>query len=153
MGLEIERKFLVRGDAWRTGARGLPCLQGYLCRDPERVVRVRIMDQRGTLTIKGLVTGLARPEFEYAIPVSEAAELLKLCEQPVIEKTRFRIDHGGLTWEVDEFHGANEGLILAECELESEDQDVVLPDWVGEEVSRDPRYFNVNMVSRPFTSW
>ncbi|PIV81532.1 adenylate cyclase [bacterium CG17_big_fil_post_rev_8_21_14_2_50_64_8] len=153
MGWEIERKFLVRGDDWRAGARGELCRQGYLSSAPERVVRVRIMGVRANLTIKGLAVGLTRPEFEYAIPPREAEELLKLCEQPLIEKTRYRVSHAGLVWEVDEFHGANAGLVLAECELEAEEQAIIAPDWVGEDVSGDSRYFNANLVNHPFSAW
>lgn len=153
MGREIERKFLVSSDDWREGARGVLCRQGYLSSAPERVVRVRIMGDGATLTIKGVTAGLTRPEFEYAIPVAEAEELLLLCERPIVEKTRFRINHGGLIWEVDEFHGANAGLILAECELEAEDQAIIAPDWVGEDVSGDSRYYNANLVNHPFSAW
>jgi len=153
MGKEIERKYLVAGDAWRAGAEGTLYRQGYLNSMKERVVRVRTMGDAAALTIKGITTGATRLEFEYAIPLDEAGQLLDLCEQPLIEKTRYRIPHAGLVWEVDEFHGVNAGLVVAECELESEDQVVARPDWVGEEVSGDPRYFNSNLIAQPFTTW
>ncbi|MGD9547141.1 MAG: CYTH domain-containing protein [Candidatus Krumholzibacteriia bacterium] len=153
MGLEIERKYLVRGDAWRRGAVGVPFRQGYLSTVRERVVRVRTMGNRAALTVKGATRGATRLEFEYAIPVADANELLDLCEQPLIEKTRYHIPHGGLVWEVDVFHGVNEGLIIAECELEAEDQAVATPEWVGDEVTGDPRYANASLVARPYTTW
>ncbi len=153
MGLEIERKYLVRGDVWRRGAEGVPFRQGYLSRARGRVVRVRTMGDRAVLTVKGADRGATRLEFEYPIPRSDAIQMLEFCEQPLIEKTRYRIPFGGLIWEVDEFHGVNEGLIIAECELESEDQAVTRPDWVGEEVTGDPRYYNANLSARPFSTW
>lgn len=153
MGIEIERKFLVRGDAYRALAPGMACRQGYLCTDPARVVRVRVLGDRAFLTIKGAAAGASRAEFEYAIPPGDARELLNLCERTLIEKTRYTVPHGGLVWEIDEFHGANAGLVVAECELQAEDQRVDRPDWVGEEVTGDARYFNSNLVARPFTTW
>jgi len=153
MGVEIERKFLVRGDAWKTGGGGVDCRQGYLSSAVERVVRVRTMGSRARLTIKGESVGAVRQEFEYDIPVEDALSLLELCDKPLIEKTRYVIGHGGLVWEVDEFHGVNAGLIIAECELESEDQPVVLPDWIGEEVTGDFRYYNSNLVAKPYSCW
>jgi len=154
MGLEIERKFLVTGTAWKALAAGVPTRQGYLASTVDRTVRVRIAGERGFLTVKGRSQGLSRAEFEYAIPAEDAAAMLDgLCEKPLIEKTRYRIPFGGYTWEVDEFHGANAGLVVAELELESADAEPALPPWVGREVSRDERYFNVNLVKRPFTTW
>ena len=153
MNLEIERKFLVEGDAWRRHSEGVPFRQGYLNTHPERVVRVRTMGERAVLTVKGAAQGAARPEFEYEIPLADAKELLRLCEKPLIEKTRYRVESGGLVWEVDEFHGVNEGLVVAECELEAEDQAIARPDWVGEEVTDDPRYYNANLVARPYRDW
>ncbi|MFN2370316.1 MAG: CYTH domain-containing protein, partial [Candidatus Krumholzibacteriia bacterium] len=132
MGIEIERKYLVTGDAWRALGPGVPYRQGYLCTDRERVVRVRTMGQRAALTVKGLPVGATRPEFEYPIPVDDARRLLELCLQPIIEKTRYTVQAAGRTWEVDEFHGANAGLVVAECELEAADQPLRLPAWVGE---------------------
>jgi adenylate cyclase len=153
VGKEIERKFLVRGDEWRKLAAGLRYRQGYLSTVKERTVRVRTVGDRGYLTIKGITVGATRKEFEYDIPVSDAAALLELCEQPLVEKVRYRIPFAGLTWEVDEFEGANAGLIVAECELSSEDQKIEPPSWIGEEVSGDPRYFNSNLIAHPFTRW
>jgi adenylate cyclase len=155
MATEIERKFLVNGRAWRQGA-GVAYCQGYLNRDPERTVRVRIAGDRAFLTIKGSAKGakgISRPEFEYEIPVSDAEQLLPLCDGHLIQKVRYIVTHGGNTWEVDEFHGDNEGLVIAEIELASEDQPFERPGWVGQEVSDDPRYFNANLVADPFVNW
>ena len=127
--------------------------QGYLSTVKERTVRVRTVDDRGYLTVKGLTVGATRREFEYDIPADDAAVLLELCEQPLVEKVRYRIPSGGLTWEVDEFEGANQGLVVAECELASEDQRIELPPWIGEEVTGDPRYFNSNLIAHPFSKW
>lgn len=154
MGVEIERKFLVTGEAWR--ALGTPTLlrQGYLSLDPERTVRVRIDGADGTLTIKGKSRGATRGEWEYPIPVQEAAELLDtLCQQPLVEKIRHRITQGPHTWEVDEFLGANAGLVVAEIELASEEDAFDKPDWVGPEVTDDTRYFNSNLIRHPYSAW
>ncbi len=154
MGIEIERKFLVKNDNWRTAATGTQFRQGYLCLAPERTVRVRLEGDVGKLTIKGRTEGLSRAEYEYQIPAAEAAELLdSLCLQPLIEKIRYRIEHAGRSWEIDEFSGDNQGLILAELELETENAIFELPDWVGKEVSDDPRYYNARLVNNPFKSW
>ncbi len=154
MPIEIERKFLVTGNAWRTGEAGVVFKQGYLNSRKERVVRVRTMGDRGRLTVKGLNKGMQRLEFEYDIPLNDALQLLKeLCEKPIIEKTRYFRNYEGLLWEVDEFHGENEGLIVAEVELGSEDQRVPLPPWIGEEVTDDARYFNSNLIQHPFKDW
>lgn len=153
MGKEIERKYLVTADQWRSLAEGTLYRQGYLNSAKERVVRVRTMGSKAALTIKGITTGATRLEFEYEIPFKDANELLDLCEQPIIEKTRFKIPLGNLVWEIDEFHGVNDGLIVAECELESEDQAIDKPAWVGEEVTGDPRYFNSNLIANPFSTW
>ncbi len=154
MATEIERKYLVVGDAWRSLGSGTTYRQGYLSTVKERTVRVRVVGERATLTIKGLTVGATRTEFEYDIPVDDANHMLdELCEQPVIDKTRFIIEQNGLTWEIDEFAGANDGLIVAEVELESEDQTIDLPEWAGDEVSHDPRYFNANLIAHPYTAW
>jgi CYTH domain-containing protein len=154
MPIEIERKFLVVDDTWRQGATGTPFRQGYLCTDPERTVRVRLAGDRGTLTIKGKTEGISRAEFEYPIPSAEAAELLdRLSLRPLIEKTRYRVEHAGRVWEIDEFFGDNEGLILAEVELESADAQLELPSWTGREVSDDPRYYKANLVQHSFSKW
>ena len=151
---EIERKFLVVGDAWKALADGVRYRQGYLSVVKERTVRVRTIGDRGTLTIKGLTRGISRLEFEYDIPVAEAIVMLEeVCAQPLIEKTRFTIRLGPLTWEVDEFNGVNRGLVVAEVELASVGQRFERPAWVGEEVSNDPRYLNANLVRHPYTTW
>ncbi|MEM7583958.1 MAG: CYTH domain-containing protein [Acidobacteriota bacterium] len=154
MGTEIERKFLVDGDGWREGAVGTVYRQGYLSTAVERNVRVRLKGDRGILTVKGRAEGLTRLEFEYEIPTADAEHMLDaLCLEPLIEKTRYKIEYGGAVWEVDEFAGVNAGLVVAEVELESEEQAVELPPWVGREVSGDPRYLNSNLVEKPFSSW
>ena len=154
MATEIERKFLVVSDAWRAGAQGKLYRQGYLSTHKERTVRVRIAGDKAFLTIKGLSVGASRAEYEYAIPVKDAAEMLdNLCEKPLIEKTRYKIEHGGFTWEIDEFDGVNKGLIVAEVELPSEDTVFTKPAWVGDDVTEDRRYFNSNLIAKPFTTW
>ena len=154
MGTEIERKFLLAGDGWRSGAEGKLYRQGYLSTASERNVRVRVIGDRGYLTVKGRSEGISRLEFEYEIPLADADSLLdELCLAPLIEKTRFEVEHRGLTWEIDEFAGDNAGLIVAEVELESADQAVELPPWIGREVSDDPRYLNSNLVANPYTRW
>lgn len=153
MGKEIERKYLVTGNQWKEMAEGVLYRQGYLNSRKERVVRARTMGEKAALTIKGITTGATRLEFEYEIPLEDCRQLLELCEQPLIEKTRYKIKVGQLIWEVDEFHGVNEGLTVAECELESEDQEIPLPDWVGDEVTSDPRYYNSNLIANPFSTW
>lgn len=152
MAKEIERKFLVTGDGWRQ-AEPVRYRQGYLSTDPGRTVRVRIAGDRAKLTIKGKTAGCTRSEFEYSIPLEDAEELLELCEQPIIDKDRRKIDVGGFTWEVDEFHGENGGLILAEIELDAEGRRFPLPGWVGREVTDDPRYYNANLVTNPVARW
>ncbi|NEO86510.1 MAG: CYTH domain-containing protein [Spirulina sp. SIO3F2] len=153
MAIEIERKFLVIGEAWRTLASGIRYCQGYLCREPARTVRIRLAGEQGYLTIKGATQGITRAEFEYPIPVAEAEALLQLCDRPLIEKIRYRIPQGELVWEVDEFLGENQGLIVAEVELRSSEQTFVKPDWLGAEVSDDPRYFNAALVTNPYAQW
>jgi len=154
MAKEIERKFLVNGDEWRKGATGSVYHQGYLCHTPERTVRVRLATGRGFVTIKGVTKGAVRDEFEYEVPAADAeAMLAHLCEKPLIVKTRYLVKHAGLTWEIDEFHGDNAGLIVAEVELQSADQQIEKPAWIGLEVTDDPRYYNANLVNRPFKAW
>jgi len=154
MGQEIERKFLVKGDAWKAGAKGIVYRQGYLSSVKERVVRVRTIEDKGFLTVKGLTKGVSRSEFEYEIPVGDADAMLDhICEKPLIEKTRYKVPAGGLVFEVDEFFGENAGLVVAEVELEDEAQKIDLPGWVGAEVSGDPRYFNSNLVRHPYSKW
>lgn len=153
MATEIERKFLVSEDTWRPGARGCRYIQGYLSRDPGRIVRVRQAGSSAYLTIKGGAQGTARPEFEYPIPLPDAEGLMKLCLRPLIDKTRYLVEHHGKRWEVDEFHGENEGLVLAEIELSREEESIDLPSWIGKEVSLDPRYFNAYLSEHPYTQW
>ena len=154
MGVEIERKFLLQGDAWRGLGQAVLLRQGYLSSARERVVRVRIEGEQAMLTIKGANVGASRGEWEYPIPLADAVELLDgLCEQPLIEKYRHRIEHAGMVWEVDEFLGANAGLVVAEIELASEDQPFDKPDWIGAEVSGDARYYNANLIRHPFSQW
>ena len=154
MGIEIERKFLLTGSTWKHLAPGTSYRQGYLNSAKERTVRVRTIDDKGFLTIKGISVGATRVEYEYEIPVADAKHLLAdLCEKPIIEKNRYKISHSGFVWEIDEFFGENEGLVVAEIELESEDQTFEKPEWVGEEVTGDPRYFNSNLIKNPFIKW
>ena len=154
MPQEIERKFLVRNEDWCVPGTGIVYRQGYLCTVPERTVRVRLVRDQGFLTVKGVTVGAARAEYEYEIPAGEATEMLdELCERPLIEKTRYRVEHHGMVWEIDRFAGDNAGLIIAEVELEEEDQAVVLPDWVGKEVTGDRRYYNANLIAEPFSEW
>ncbi|HIJ64988.1 MAG TPA: CYTH domain-containing protein [Candidatus Hydrogenedentes bacterium] len=154
MGIEIERKFLVSGDSWRAGAAGVRCRQGYLCVGPPVAVRVRIMGGAAHINVKKSTLELMRSEFEYPIPVEDAEEILAhLCDGVVIEKTRYTIPFGGLIWEVDAFEGVNQGLVVAEVELERAAQSFDKPPWVGEEVSGDPRYLNSHLSRRPYTMW
>ena len=153
MPLEIERKYTVINDAWRSQAIGNHCVQGYLSLDPERTVRVRRVADQAWLTIKGRSRGMVRSEYEYPIPPEHAEELLGMCLQPLIEKTRYRVAHAGLTWEVDVFSGDNAGLVIAEIELESVSQIPELPAWVGDEVTDDVRYYNASLVRHPYRQW
>jgi adenylate cyclase len=152
MPAEIERKFLVRGTDWRT-ASPQRISQGYLNRHKHRTVRVRLAAPKAWLTVKGVSTGATRAEFEYEIPAEDAEDLLKICDGPLVEKLRHKIEYEGLTWEVDEFLGENAGLIVAEVELTHEDQEFRRPPWVGREVTTDSRYFNSNLASNPFSRW
>lgn len=176
MGKEIERKFLVKGEAWRKLDDGMLYRQGYLSITPEpavppievesgnqygyvsvmphSVVRVRTVGKQGYLTIKSEVTGTTRLEFEYEIPLDDANEMLDtLCHKPLIEKIRRKVEYGGLIWEVDEFLGENAGLVVAEVELTDENQAVGLPEWVGEEVTGDRRYYNAMLSRHPYSRW
>lgn len=157
MALEIERKFLVKNDAWRARVIEAKRLrQGYLT-TPESgraSVRVRADGSQGYLNVKSVTLGIHRHEFEYPIPLADANEMLDtLCTGAVIDKTRYLVPHEGHVWEVDEFHGENEGLIVAEIELESLDETFVLPEWAGIEVSDDPRYYNVSLAQQPYSQW
>lgn len=154
MGIEIERKFLLKNDDWRDLAEGVYYRQAYLNSTRERTVRVRIINDKGFLTIKGVADGATRLEFEYEIPKDECNIMLDdLAEKPVIEKNRYKVDYKGFVWEIDEFFGENRGLIVAELELESEDQKFEIPEWIGKEVTGDPRYFNSNLIHHPYTKW
>jgi adenylate cyclase len=152
MGTEIERKFLPKGDRWKHAidAPGMRIRQGYLAKARERTVRVRVKGDQAWITIKGIRTGVSRAEFEYPIPLDDANWMLDyLSEKPLIEKTRYVVNGHGCVFEIDEFHGENAGLVLVEVELTSEDQPVDLPDWVGQEVTQDNRYYNSNLASHP----
>lgn len=153
MPLEIERKFLVTDDSWRVGAVGVRISQGYLTHGGGCTVRVRLAGANAWITIKGRTTGITRAEFEYVIPPAEARELLGLCVLPVIDKTRHEVRYGDHVWEVDEFHGANAGLVIAEVELSDESEQPLTPPWLGMEVSDDSRYFNSHLAQHPFTQW
>ena len=155
MSLEIERKFLVTGDFSRQVTSAQRIVQGYICSQPGRTVRIRIRGEEGFLTIKGASDekGLSRYEFEQKIPLADAEELLKLCEPGAIDKVRNLVPAGKHTWEVDVFHGDNEGLVLAEIELESEDEPFGRPEWIGQEVSGDRRYYNSMLTKHPYREW
>ena len=152
LGIEIERKFLVIGTSWKS-ENATEYRQGYLNREPARTVRVRITGTEAWLTIKGLNDGPSRPEFEYPIPPDDAKQLLELCEQPIIEKRRHLVQVEGKTWEVDEFLGENAGLVVAEIELDSVDEEFATPNWLGEEVTNDARYLNSSLSKKPFCDW
>ena len=152
MAVEIERKFLVCNDTWRADlVSETRLLQGYLTQGPGPTVRVRISGELAYLTLKGATNGVSRLEFEYPIPVADARTLLReLAVSPLIEKTRYRVRSGADVWDLDVFAGENAGLVLAEIELPSEDAPFERPDWLGEEVSDDPRYFNASLARHPF---
>ncbi len=151
--LEIERKFLINKKLWKPTVTGIKIIQGYLSVDSEKVIRVRIADEQGFLTIKGKATGIVRTELEYEIPKNEAEVLLKMCEGFVVEKYRYKEKFMGMLWEVDVFEGKNKGLVLAEIELEYENQEFDLPDWIEEEVTFDSRYYNSWLSKTPFLEW
>jgi len=154
MGIEIERKFLLKSDDWKQESdQGTSIKQGYLNSAIERTVRIRVTGEKGILTIKGKNVNTSRPEYEYEIPYNEAVELLALCEKPFIEKTRYKVQVNGNVWEIDEFEGENKGLVVAEIELENEDQKFVIPNWIGKEVSDDVRYYNSSLIGRPYSVW
>lgn len=155
MATEIERKFLVKGDFKQSASKQTRITQGYLSSVPERTVRVRIKGDKGFITIKGIgnESGTTRYEWEKEIPVGEVQELLKICEPGVIDKTRFMVKEGDHVFEVDEFYGENEGLVVAEVELNSEDENFSRPDWLGEEVTGDKKYFNSMLMKNPFKNW
>lgn len=153
MAQEIERKFLVTGDAWRTDD-GTLVRQAYLHNEKKSIVRVRTKGKSAYLTIKGSTSGITRAEFEYEIPLDEANEMLDvLCQKPLIEKIRYEVKFDSFKWEIDEFLGENAGLVVAEIELEDEDQEFPKPDWIGREVTDDVRYLNANLVKNPYSKW
>lgn len=154
MPVEIERKFLVTSEAWRKGAQGTRYVQGYLQNTETCVVRARIAGDKAFLTIKGKARGISRAEYEYAIPVADADAMLKdLATGGLVEKVRHLVKHGEHTWEVDEFSGDNAGLVVAEIELTREDEAFARPDWLGDDVTDDPRYLNASLAKRPFKAW
>ena len=154
MGLEIEKKFLLKNEDWKIHCtEGIQIKQGYLNSHIERTVRVRLSDGKGKITIKGKTENITRKEFEYQIPYKEALSLIQLCETPIIEKTRFKVKLGNLTWEIDEFGGENVGLIIAEVELKSENQILNIPSWIGQEVSKDSKYYNSSLLTYPYKNW
>lgn len=155
MGQEIERKFLIKKDIWQNASKGKASYlkQGYISTEPGKTIRVRITEDKSFLTIKGKTEGIARAEFEYEIPTGDANELLNLFASNCIEKVRHEIHHEGKLWEVDVFSGDNEGLIIAEIELDSVEEIFTLPTWIEKEVSGDERYFNSNLSKNPFKKW
>ena len=152
MSTEIERKFLVHGTDWRQGDP-VRLRQGYLNRDRERTVRVRIAGSRAYLTIKGLTQGVSRPEFEYEIPLHDGEAFLTLCDGAPLEKDRYTLQHAVERWEIDEFLGVNAGLVIAEIELKDERQKFERPGWLSTEVTDDPRYFNSSLIAAPYGTW
>lgn len=154
MGHEIEKKFLIKNDNWRSLGSKKEYCQGYLSTGKGASLRIRTIDDRGIITVKGPNEKGKRLEFEYDIPYTDALEMLeKLCVKPLIKKTRYNISFAGFIWEVDEFKGENEGLIFAEIELDAIDQRFDIPSWIGEEVTGDPRYYNASLVSYPYSQW
>ncbi len=156
MAQEIERKFLVKSDAFKAEAfKEMRITQGYLSSVPERTVRVRVKGDKGFITIKGIgnESGASRFEWEKELPISEVNDLLKLAEPGIIDKTRFNVKSGAHTFEVDEFYGENEGLVVAEVELEAEDEAFEKPEWLGEEVTGDVKYFNSMLMKNPYKNW
>jgi adenylate cyclase len=155
LAFEIERKFLVKGDFKASVRESSHVVQGYLASVPERTVRVRIRDDQGYLTVKGMgsESGLSRFEWEIKIPAKDAEDLLRICEPGVIDKTRHLVKSGDHLFEVDEFHGENEGLVLAEVELSAEDEQIIKPDWLGEEVTGQKKYYNAMLKKNPYKNW
>jgi adenylate cyclase len=154
MAVEVERKFLVKSDAWRPGSIPADIRQGYIFASDVKSVRVRTLGDLGFITVKARRHAAGNNEFEYEIPLEDALQILELaCEQPIIEKRRYTRTEKGHTWEIDVFAGANAGLVVAEVELEHEGERVQRPEWVGEEVTGDPKYLNQNLFRKPFRSW
>ena len=154
MNIEIERKFLVLNDSYKAHATPHHIAQGYICNTSDRVVRIRLYDQRAFITLKDATVGFARHEFEYEIPADDARKMLDtMCLRPIIDKTRYCLPQGDLCWEIDEFHGENEGLVVAEIELPSEETKFEKPAFIGREVTGDERYYNSNLIKNPFKNW
>ena len=154
MAIEMERKFLVVDQSYQSMGMPHRIVQGYICSENDRVVRVRIYDEFAFITIKNATVGFARDEFEYAIPVADAEAMLRdVCEQPIIEKTRYVVPFAGNIWEVDQFSGENQGLVVAEIELEEREQEFELPPFVGAEVTEDSRYYNSQLFKNPYQNW
>ena len=154
MAIEIERKFLVKERPFAMAKRSLKINQGYILNEKSKVIRVREKGDDYFLTIKGNNIGISRLEYDFPISKDDAEELIiHFCKTTLIEKTRHYVEHKDHTWEVDEFHGTNDGLIVAEIELESEDEKFEIPNWIGEEVTQDERYYNMNLAVHPYTSW
>ena len=155
MPVEIERKFLLASDEWRNQVvKSSRIRQGYLGKLDKASVRIRIQGEKANINIKSATLDMRRMEYEYEIPMDEAIEMLdQLCARPQIDKTRFYINMGKHIWEIDEFYGDNQGLVVAEIELSTEDEAFEKPDWIGEEVTEDPRYYNVNLIKHPFSEW
>lgn len=153
MGMEIERKFLVDRGRWKPGGEGTRIAQGYLCTEADRTVRVRVKGAHGYLTVKGRNEGISRQEFEYEIPRKDAEAMLGMCKPTIIEKARYHESHGAHLWEIDVFFGENDGLVLAEIELQREDESFERPEWLGKEVSMDNRYYNSSLSNKPYRKW
>lgn len=153
MGIEIERKFLVSDSSWLADIKGVPIKQGYLSRGVQSVIRIRVAGKKGFITVKGKNFNISRLEFEYEIPVEDAVAMLQLCENPLIEKVRYKVDFMGFEWCIDKFEGSNQGLIIAEIELETEEQEFDKPVWAGNEVTSDSKYYNANLIQNPFQNW
>jgi len=154
MAIEIERRFLVTGSEWKEAARGIIYRQGYLYFQEYGVLRIRIAGATGFLTLKMLKDDMSAYEYEYRIPLADAEDMLaRLCTRPLVEKVRYHITFAGSKWEVDEFRGANAGLVIAEIELDREDQTIDMPPWVGLEVTGDRRYLNASLYRVPYTTW
>lgn len=153
MAVEIERRFIVVGDAWRGLAPGVQYRQGYLSVEKERTVRVRVVGDQAWLTLKSNISNVSRHEFEYPVPLADAQTIMGAMCPMVVDKLRHRIEHGGFIWEVDEFFGDNTGLVLAEIELPDESTPFDQPAWIGEEVTEDGRYTNAYLSKNPYSRW
>jgi CYTH domain-containing protein len=155
MPLEIEKKYLIKKELWKNEKpfKSILIRQAYLLTDPQKTIRVRVTDTEGFLTIKGATAGISRQEYEYEIPVTDAQKLIDNFTTSLVEKIRHYINYDNKLWEVDEFKGDNEGLFVAEIELNSEDEKYELPSWIGEEVTSDRRYSNSNLIMSPYKSW